>query len=89
MSDITDAVILEPMPLVESIVSGVVAMWNSKFKYKFLVLEAGRIMTHGVLEGHVNETPFASCISANAIRDEEELIRAPDNGCGEVADSRD
>ena len=89
MADIADGVVLDPMPLVDGVVSGVVAMADIKLDQKLAVLEAWCVMTDGILKCHANEAPLTSAISADAMGDKEELVRASDDGCGKVADSWD
>ena len=68
-------VVLEPEPLVDSIIMGIGRMREVEVHQIMAIHHAGGIEGHSVFESHTDQTPFMNISGTDGMGDEEELVR--------------
>jgi len=74
-NDVILTVILEPEPLVDSIITGIGRMREVEVHQIMAIHHAGGIEGHSVFESHTDQTPFMNISGTDGMGDEEELVR--------------
>ena len=85
MQNVLPTVELEPVTLIDGVVSPIGGVADVELKKESPVQRARWVQGHGVLESDPGETPLSCVIGADVVRDEKQTIVAPDNGrCKEM-----
>ncbi len=73
-NDVVLTVVLEPKPLVDSIIMGIGRMREVEVHQIMAIQHAGGIEGHSVFESHTDQTPFTNISGTDRMGDEEELV---------------
>ncbi len=86
MKNILTTIKLDPITLVDCVVSPIGRVANVKLNQEAAVQRARWINRDRIIEGNPSKTPFLCIICTNTVGDKKQAIRIPDNGGREQMD---